>query len=402
MKIGLPRINKTEDSSNPEGAMELVEHLSELRTRIFRSLFYIAVGMVLTYNLFGPIYQILLAPLGPILNGMNGQLPVRNISDAFLLRMQVCFLAGLMVALPLVTLELWGFIAPALTREERRPVAFLAPFSVLLFLAGVGTAYACLPATYTWMAGFITDIPFGTLFQDPQQYMLLTVKILLAFGIAFQLPIILLFLARIGLITAELMTKYWRHATVLVAITAAVLTPSNDPLTMLMMGIPMGGLYLLSIGLVRAYEPSEDGQPRKSLGAMVLIALVPVALLAAVGFWLMRTHAFHIAPYQKQQASRQDVQNLEQKQQAQQDAQKRQEETQQTQQERLTALEEKVEKQNQLLEEMQGQLRLLLENQPPVPTPVPTPTEGPLLNPGAATAPAPAAAAAPRNSLRGQ
>ena len=382
MKLGSLRIRlpKQKKTVSPDGSMELVEHLAELRTRIFRSLFYIAVGMVLTYNLFGAIYEVLLAPLGPILQAMNGQLPVRNIADAFLLRMQVCFLAGLTVAFPLVTLELWGFVAPALTPEERRPVTFLAPFSVLLFLSGAGTAYACLPATYSWMAGFITDIPFGTLFQDPQQYMLLTVKILLAFGLAFQLPIVLLFLARIGLITAEMMTKYWRHATVIIAIAAALLTPSNDPLTMLMMGVPMAGLYLLSIGLVRAFEPGEDGQPKKTIGSMVLISLVPVALLIAVSFWLWRTHAFHIAPYQKTLAAA-ELQKIQEDAEAQKARQEQTETTQKDQGERLRILEEQVEQQTRLLEELREELRQLREarQSPTAPAPRPTPTEGPLL-----------------------
>ena len=118
---------------------------------------------------------------------------------------------------------------------------------------------------------------------------MLTVKIVLAFGISFQLPIVLLFLARIGIITADLMTTYWRHATVGIAVAAAVLTPSNDPLTMLMMAIPMAGLYILSIGLVRAFEPKPDGTRAPAIFTMLLVALAPVAIIIAVGFWLSRT-----------------------------------------------------------------------------------------------------------------
>jgi sec-independent protein translocase protein TatC len=281
--------------------MELVEHLAELRNRIIRSILYVVVGMVVTYNLYPTIFTILAYPLAPILNKVGGVLAITGIQDGFLLQMQVSFLSGLVVALPLVVLELWGFISPALTPEERKPVTYLAPFSVLLFIAGVAVAYASLPTAYGWMASYIPDIPTvpggangannaATLFQNAQQYLLLTVKILLGFGIAFQLPIILLFLARVGIINAGLMTTYWRHAVVIIATAAAILTPSNDPLTMLMMAVPMAGLYLLSIGLVRTFEPKEDGRRTgPTFMVMMLVALVPVATVAASGYWLWRT-----------------------------------------------------------------------------------------------------------------
>ena len=276
--------------------MELMEHLTELRARIIRVALYVVGGMVLTYSLFDYIYSLLSFPLQPLLNdtvpgGRNNMLAFHGIQEAFLLRMQVAFISGLVVAFPLIVLELWGFIEPALTAEERKPVKYLAPFSVLLFLAGVGTGYACLPATFTWMASYIHDLPNVSLIQDAQQYIVLTVKIMLAFGISFQLPLVLLFLARIGLITADLMTTYWRHATVGISVAAMILTPSNDPLTMLMMAIPMAGLYLLSIGLVRAFEPKADGSRTPGIVPLILVALAPLAIIMAVGFWLVRATA---------------------------------------------------------------------------------------------------------------
>ena len=84
------------------------------------------------------------------------------------------------------------------------------------------------------------------------------------------------------------MTTYWRHATVGIAVAAAILTPSNDPLTMLMMAIPMAGLYLLSIGLVKAFEPKADGTRGPGIATMVLVAMAPIGIIAAVGFWLVK------------------------------------------------------------------------------------------------------------------
>lgn len=273
-----------------DGQMDLMEHLAELRTRIFRSLLYIIVGMVLTYSLYPMFYGLLASPVQEFF-GSKAQLVFNNIPDAFMLRMQVCLITGLMAAFPLVILEVWGFIAPALTETERKPILFLAPFSVLLFLAGLGIGYVCLPVTYQWMLTFVDDVPGASLMQNAKDYVLLTVKILLGFGVSFQLPLLLLFLARVGLITADIMTRYWRHAVVGIAAFAAILTPSPDPVSMLMMGIPMAGLYAVSIFLVRAFQPREDGTRSLSFGTMIIVALAPITILGAVGYWLTRTPA---------------------------------------------------------------------------------------------------------------
>jgi len=313
--------NKVERT--PDAQMELVEHLAELRSRLFRSIGYLILGMILTYNLFHEIYALFSYPLQPILAHFDSKMLFTNIADPFILRMQVCFIAGITVAFPFITLEIWGFVAPALTEEERKPVKFLAPFSVLLFLAGVATAYAALPACYAWMAQYATDVPNAAIYQEPRTYILLTAKIMLAFGISFELPVVLLFLARIGIITAELMTTYWKQAVIVIFVAAMILTPSNDPLTMTMMAVPMAGLYVLSIGLVKAFEPKE-GQDGAPISALITISLAPVAIIAAAGFWLWRSHAFtHIdttAP-RPQQLQNQITANQQQAQKTQDDLQ---------------------------------------------------------------------------------
>lgn len=282
---------KAQKTENPEAQMELMDHLAELRTRIVRSLCYVALGMVLTYALFDQLFALLYYPLEPIIKKIGGSIFFPDIASAFLLRMQICLVSGLAAAFPFVLLEMWGFITPALTLEERRPVVYLAPFSVLLFLAGILTGYACLPATFSWMASFVGDVKGATLMQDAQKYVVLTVKIMLGSGIAFQLPIVLLFLARVGIITSGVMVQYWRHAIVLIALAAAFITPSADPLTMMIIAIPMGLLYVLSIGLVKTFEPRPDGTTAPRFATLLLVALTPVVILAAVGYWLWRTRS---------------------------------------------------------------------------------------------------------------
>jgi sec-independent protein translocase protein TatC len=267
--------------------MELVEHLAELRTRIFRMLLYVIAGGFVGWFLFGHIFALILYPIKPILEKIDGSaIRYNSIQDAFLLQLQTSFIVGLIVAMPLIINEAWGFVRPALTPEERKPVRFLAPLSVLLFLAGVVTAYAAAPTAYNWMASYIANIPDALLFQDAKSYLLLTTKIMLAFGLAFELPVVLLFLARIGILTGHIMTTYWRHAVVLIAVLAAVFAPSNEPITMLLMAIPMVALYLASIAMVRSMEPRPDGTTRSPLVGALLIYLAPALILGAASAYL--------------------------------------------------------------------------------------------------------------------
>ena len=280
---------KRNSSPHEEGQMELVEHLGELRNRIFRMLGYVLVGMIGTYNLFPMIYGVLFAPAHVVLYKLPDAKPVfRGIQDAFLLRLETCLFAGIALALPFIIYEIWAFVRPALTSDERKPVRYLAPFSAFLLLAGAGTGYGALPSAYGWMALYVADVPGATVLQDAKDYLLLTVKILVAFAISFQLPVLLLFLSRVGIINSKLMVVYWRLAVVLIATAAAIFTPTNDPATMLLMAIPMSGLYLVSIILVKAFEPDEDGRRDGKLLQKFLVSMVPIVLFSSVSLWLYK------------------------------------------------------------------------------------------------------------------
>ncbi len=290
---------KPKNNDDGEGQMELVEHLGELRIRIFRALCYVIVGGFVGWFLFPHVFALILQPIKPILLKIDGSaIRYNSIQDAFLLQLQTSFITGLILAIPFVIGEVWGFIRPALTPEERKPVRFLAPLSVLLFFAGVVTAYAAAPAAYSWMASYISNIPDALLFQDAKSYLLLTVKIMLAFGLSFELPVVLLFLAKIGILTGRIMTTYWRHAVVIIAALAAIFAPSNEPITMLLMAIPMVLLYLASILMVRSMEPRPDGTTRSPLAGMMLIFLAPALILGAASayLWTTRPKPKKIAP----------------------------------------------------------------------------------------------------------
>ncbi|HEY3283436.1 MAG TPA: twin-arginine translocase subunit TatC [Armatimonadota bacterium] len=231
--------------------MELVEHLEELRFRIIRSLIYVVVLAAVCWLFYGQLYALLKHPLDAAA-GENVSLIYLHVTEAFFLQLQVCCIAGVVFASPLLVWEAWGFVAPALTSDERRPVRFMFPMAVFLFLLGVALSYAILPMGLKW---FISYIPAGVeLKQKTSDYILFVVKMCGAFGIGFELPVFLMMFAKVGIINSDMMKRYWRESTVVIMIVAAILTPSNDPLSMLMMSIPMVFLFFISIRLVKMVE----------------------------------------------------------------------------------------------------------------------------------------------------
>lgn len=246
--------SQSETSTDAETGLEqrgeelratFLEHLGELRTRILRSFIFVTIGWIIGYNLYPYIIDLVFDPL---MRAGRATVVYRNFADAFMMQLKIGMFIGLGIAAPFITLQLWAFVAPGLTRNERRAARFIGPLSVLLFAIGVGFGMMILPTALRWFLGYLPSD--AQLMQDPQVYVLFVVKMMLAFGIAFELPIVILFLARIGVATPDLLWRYWRQAVVGISVVAMVLTPSNDAVTMITMAIPMVILYFFSIALV--------------------------------------------------------------------------------------------------------------------------------------------------------
>lgn len=246
--------------------MELWEHLSELRTRIMRCLLYLVIGTVVCWYLYPTLEAIIQRPLQPIEQKYNIEWIFRDIKGPFILKLQVSVIGGLILAMPLLTLELWGFVAPGLTPQERKGFYFVIPLSIFFFFLGIATAYYILPTTFSYFASFLPPKPQvppgstlppgirGGLMQDPVMYWTFVMKMILAFGVVFQMPVVLMGLAWTGMVTSRMLKKNWRYAIVLCSVLAAVATPSTDPGSMLMMGAPLLILYFASIWLVGMVE----------------------------------------------------------------------------------------------------------------------------------------------------
>ncbi len=240
----------------PDEEMELVEHLEELRWRIIRSLIYIALGTVFAWFFYDKIFALLIAPFQSAIKGKSVILRYDTFTAPFFLQLQVSVIAGLLIAAPFVLAELWGFISPGLLPHEKRPFKMVFPLAVFLFVLGVVLSYYILPAGIQWFLSYAQ--PGVQIQQDLGRYLLFTVKMCGAFGLGFELPVVLMGLAKIGIINSRVMKTYWRQAVVIIMLVAAILTPSNDPFSMLILSTPMAFLYLASITLVRWVEPKEE------------------------------------------------------------------------------------------------------------------------------------------------
>jgi sec-independent protein translocase protein TatC len=232
--------------------MELWEHLAELRTRLIRSVVYLALGLVVAWSFYPWIYKVVKAPMQPVMDAHGWQWIFKHFTDGFMLQLQVSLVSGLILAIPLITFEVWGFVAPGLTRSERKACYVVFPASVFFFLGGVVCGYFLMSTTVDYFARFITD--GTTLFQDPMPYITFMVKMIVAFGLCFQMPLILMFLCWVGMITSRSLVGAWRYAMVGCFAVAAIATPGGDPMTMTIMAAPLAILYLASIFLCGLVE----------------------------------------------------------------------------------------------------------------------------------------------------
>lgn len=228
---------------------DFTRHLAELRARIIRIVGYVIFGMIVGWIFYDDFFHLINTPILAFLKSHGSKLLLTGIAEGFTLKMQVSFLIGLVLAMPIITCEIWGFISPALYGKEKRAVILVAPLSVFLFVGGVVASYLMLPLGIEWLAA--QNPPNAVFMPAAGQSLLFILKMSLVFGIIFQMPVALMFLAKVGIISSDMLRSRWRHAIVIIAIIVAIATPSNDALTMTLMCIPMLFLYFLSISMIK-------------------------------------------------------------------------------------------------------------------------------------------------------
>ena len=229
----------------------MFEHLAELRSRIIYTVVGVMLVMCFTWNYALPIQGWFSAPITRVLhsNGGKGELISTDPTAFFTLQFQSSLLAALILAAPWVLFQVWRFVEPALTNSERRYTLVLVPFSSVLFFMGAALGYYCAPLFFQF---FLQFQPPGVAAQwKYDESVILMAKMLLIFGLSFQVPIVIIFGNKIGLISRNLLIEYWRHAVVVIFIIVAIATPTWDPFTMTACALPPCLLYLLSIWLVK-------------------------------------------------------------------------------------------------------------------------------------------------------
>jgi sec-independent protein translocase protein TatC len=229
------------------GKMSFLEHLDELRRRLIASVYALVIGCVVSFVFVNTTQRLILQPLQQLLPD-GTKLMYTAPTEGFMTMMKIGALGGLFVALPFIIFQLWLFIAPGLYSNEKR---FAVPFVLLgtfFFLSGAAFShYVAFPYTWKFFLGFENEyLEFRPKLADVFS---LWVKMLLAFGVIFQMPTIVFFMARMGLVTAGFLIKHTKYAVLIIFILGAVLSPGTDVVSQALMAGPMMVLYLLSIGI---------------------------------------------------------------------------------------------------------------------------------------------------------
>ncbi len=240
----------SETSSQPIAAMSMMDHLRELRMRLVRSVLAIGISTLILLAFYDQLKNLLTRPYTDLCLrrpdfDCDGSLFSLGPLDGFNARIRVCLYGGLVLALPIILWQIWRFIVPALSKREKNyAVPFIAS-STILFAIGCYLAYwtldKALEFLISWSGNDVTQA------YQVTKYINLVVMMMLAFGVAFLSPVLLVFLQLVSVITPKTLIKQWRYAVMGIFVTAAVITPSGDPISLLALAIPLTILYLIAV-----------------------------------------------------------------------------------------------------------------------------------------------------------
>ncbi|MCP4426069.1 MAG: twin-arginine translocase subunit TatC [Chloroflexi bacterium] len=234
----------------------ILAHLNELRKRVTWAAVGLAVMTVFSFVFAEPLLDFLLRPYADS-SPLGAELQLLRPTEGIETFFKVSLLAGGILSMPLILYQLWLFIVPGLTKKERRYVYVFLPSALLLFGLGIAFAWFILvPASVQFLANFLPDVfnPDWT----GQEYIGFLITMLFWIGVSFEMPVIVYFIARLGLVTAKALREQWRVAIVAIAVIAAAITPSIDPITMLLTMAPLIVLYGLSILLAYVGQRQFD------------------------------------------------------------------------------------------------------------------------------------------------
>jgi len=261
-----------------DSAAPLIEHLAELRTRLIHSVIAFIIGMVICFTVWNPIFNFLTHPLCSAM-AERGQedcgLILIKLQEGFFVAISISLLGGLVLGFPYISYQLWRFVAPGLYKNEKGAfLPFLISSPLMFFLGAAFAFYVVTPLAFDFFLGFQQA---GTLVGDgdgengiaaiafqgsAQEYLSLTIKFIVAFGLCFQLPVLLTLMGKAGLVSAEGLGNVRKYAVVGILLLAALVTPP-DVITQVILFVVVYGLYEISILLVRRVETKREAKLRE-------------------------------------------------------------------------------------------------------------------------------------------
>ena len=247
--------------------MSLGSHLRELRKRLSWSAGFILAGSVVGWFLFDPVFKILQQPLLDVTErrGIEAIVNFGTVVSAFDLRIQISIFLGVILTSPVWLWNFWAFIAPGLKQKEKRYATGFTVAAVPLFLAGTALAWTSLPGFVVVLIGFTPEGSSNVI--NASEYILFAIRILLIFGIAFVMPVVLVLLNFAGLATGRGILKSWRLALFIIAVVSALATPTAEPMTMFLLMAPLSALYFSAIGIAMANDKRRERKLSKLVGA---------------------------------------------------------------------------------------------------------------------------------------
>lgn len=250
--------------------MTLFEHLQELRSRLFKAALGFAVFFVIGFSLNQVVSNVLTAPycslpselrvVGQVVDGAdNCRLIFTDVLGAFVVRIKAAMVVAVTFGGPIVAYQIWAFIAPGLKRTEKKYAVPFVVLSQLLFLGGAAFSFLIIPRGLEFLLNFGGD-DFVSLL-DADSYLTFLLRTMIAFGIAFEYPLIIAILVLMGVVSREGLVAYRRHAFFASFVAAAVITPSQDPFTMCVMALPLALFYEICIQFARLVEKRRPAVP---------------------------------------------------------------------------------------------------------------------------------------------
>ncbi len=266
---GLPPLDENGNPPPPEEkGMTLMEHLGELRTRLVRSFIAVGLAFVVCYTFAEPLFAELCKPLISALPE-GSKLIFTALPEAFFVYVKVGFVAAIFLVSPYLFYQIWSFVSPGLYEEEKKYMIPMALISAIFFFSGAGFCFfVVFPYAFTFFVGFASEQIAAM--PSLNEYLGFALKLLLAFGLIFEMPLFTFFLARMGVLTASIMRKARRYAILCIFVIAAILTPP-DVISQILMAMPMMLLYEASIGVAATFgrkpktsNEEENNEEKKS------------------------------------------------------------------------------------------------------------------------------------------